>query len=916
MVSIISVLLWLWVGIAQAATYYVSTTGNNSNDGLTESTPKRTITHCVSIVVAGDTCLVRGGTYSTETAIRFSVSGTVAAPIVLANYPGESPVIDFVDKQVGDTVTILHANGQPNGMGYITVEGFEIKNGHDGIKFYNMHNSIIRRNWIHDNNNQGILGIGGHHNLFTQNIINHNGNFAGCDAGQLHDPSDPSQGTVCNKHHGMYLHGQFYTITNNLVYDNLAFGLQQNGSSTSTYLTTRHPGPEFSGASGWIVAGNTFAYNNEAGGMVWWGSLTDNNRVENNIFYENKTRGATGDTQGISFSSPTGQTGNSAKNNHFYGSGSGAQSAFGSAGIEGTHYTQSGNVINISAPAFVNGGSNSLPASPDFRLTARAPVNIALANEIPTNGVVGAFKPPSTPTVASIAANKITVVDGRSAAVPVQNLSTTGVTFSCTANVCPGSPAVSSVSRVTGTDNQVVITLSGITSNACVSHADAVTVSYNSSTGSWTGNDNIGPYPGLHQKILSFTSVSVTNNCTGVGPPGGTPSHISYPMENGSGTTVSDTSGNGLHATTSGTWVSGKTGFGINVANGSTQQTTMPYGSGIDPTTQDMTWVVPVFIPAGQTGVTRYLFGPEIGTNQRGYFGAQSGTWRVARKATSIANAGASNLAVVEGWNYLCGTWNASTDTVTLTNNGVTGTGGATGTYTSFTFATNFEFPIIGTNLHTTVPEATFDDAQVFTSIQDCQALYAAWNAPPPPAAGTWAQPAIQFQGVTLDSNGDTVVVGPSVQAIDIPAGGGVVLLFQAHCTNVSDCALTSFKLVYSKNGSATWQQVPGTETADGTWMRGITTEANLNNGLRSTRLTGTCAVTTGSTQVTSEQIPAVDLPQDGCVVLAYIVNVNGTAGVDYFDYKLRTESNADFSSYAQTARLRVVNPMSSAVGF
>lgn len=666
---LLTILLTLLPMVGHATTYYVSTSGNNANAGTSEDAPWRTIAFAVTTMVAGDTTYVRGGTYS-ESGVRFRRTGTQTSPIKLLAYPNELPILSCTASNTeGNSITIRNNAGSTTPMGWITIDGLKIQNCNDGIKGENIHNSTFTHLWLLNNDNQGVLIAGAHDNIFAYSIVQHSGDFLNC--------------TVCTQQHGLYLSGKRWQIHHNVFVDNLGYGVQMNGSGSANNSATV-PDVAFRGAQDWVISDNTFAYQSRRAGVVVWGSTTTNFRIENNIFYENAVVQSSSVAQGIDFVSATGVTGGSIRNNHFYASGSGGQAYLGTA--PPTSYTNSGNVVNVSPPAFVNGGSNSLPASPDFRLTARAPVNIARANEFPTNGIVGAFQPPTTPT-ASITTNKITVVLPLSAAVPVQNLSTTGVSFTCTSNVCPGSPVVSSVSRVPNTDSQPEITLSGITSNACISHADAVTVSYNSSTGTWTGNDNIGPYPGLHQKILSFTNVPVTNQCTGSGPPGSTPSHLSYPMEDGSGTTVSDTSGNGLHATTSGTWVSGKTGFGINVANGTTQQTTIPYGSDVDPTSQSMTWVVPVFIPAGQTGVTRYLFGPEIGTNQRGYFGAQSGTWRVARQSTSVTNAGASNLAVVDGWNYLCGTWNASTDTVTLTNNGVTGTGGATGSYTSFTFS-------------------------------------------------------------------------------------------------------------------------------------------------------------------------------------------------------------------------------------
>ncbi len=350
---------------AHATTYYVATTGNNSNPG-TEDKPWRTITYAVAAMVAGDTTFVRGGTYSTEDTIRFKRTGTATAPIRLLNYPGESPVIDYVDQQVGDTVTVLHVAGQNVAMGYLTIEGFEIKNGYDGIKFYNMHNSVIRRNWIHDNINQGILGIGGHHNLFERNIINHNGSFVGCARGRL--SSDGT--TICNKTHGLYMHGDTYTITNNIIYDNLAVGIQQNGSSTSAYSPIRHPGPEFAGAANWVIANNTIAYQNHRGGIGIWGSECANARIENNIFYENSVN-QPGFAQGIDFASST-STGITIRYNLAYATSPGSMVFLGSGANEWVHYTQSGNLVNVSNPGFINAPA-TVPASPNFALTARSP---------------------------------------------------------------------------------------------------------------------------------------------------------------------------------------------------------------------------------------------------------------------------------------------------------------------------------------------------------------------------------------------------------------------------------------------------------------------------------------------------------------------------------------------------------------
>lgn len=349
---------------AHAATYYVSTTGSDSAAG-TEAAPWKTIEYAVSRMQAGDTTYVRGGIYNPRNTIRFGRSGTESAPIRLLNYPGETPTIDWVSQQLGQVVIVHNFLGQNVAIGYITIEGFEIKNGHDGIKFYSMHNSVIRRNWVHNNINQGINSGGGHHNLIDRNVVNHNGNFPACARGALTGIGT----TVCNQSHGLYLHGQHYTITNNLIYDNQGYGLQINGSNTSYYNPAKHPSPDFAGASNWIVANNTFAYQHYRAGLVVWGSECNNTRIENNIFYENSQK--TSLAQGIGFTG-TSCTGVQIRNNLAYATAPGGSAFLAAGATEGVHYTQSGNIVNTVNPGFVSAGP-TLSGVPNFRLNVGSP---------------------------------------------------------------------------------------------------------------------------------------------------------------------------------------------------------------------------------------------------------------------------------------------------------------------------------------------------------------------------------------------------------------------------------------------------------------------------------------------------------------------------------------------------------------
>jgi len=341
---------------AHAATYYVAETGNNSNPG-TEDKPFRTIAYAVDTMVAGDTTSVRGGTYN-EGEIRFRRSGTSSSPIRLLNYPDESPIINFTGQTAFHRILIQHADGYNRAMGWITIDGFEIRNGYDGIKVYNLHDSMIRRNWIHDNRNQGILG-NGTRVLIDRNIINHQGPFA----------VTPKS----NLEHGIYMHGTAITITNNLIYDNLGYGIQQNGSASSEFNLARHAGREFASAENWIISNNTLAYSRNRAGMVVWGPRCNNARIENNIFYENAVTQSSSATQGIEFVSvgASGSPGVTIRNNHFFANGSGGQQSI-TLRSKPSDLVFIENIVNISNPAFVNAPAE-LPVSPNFSLTARSP---------------------------------------------------------------------------------------------------------------------------------------------------------------------------------------------------------------------------------------------------------------------------------------------------------------------------------------------------------------------------------------------------------------------------------------------------------------------------------------------------------------------------------------------------------------
>lgn len=98
----IAIIFFIFVSIcSRAATYYVSTTGNDSNTG-TISSPFATWQKLASVMVAGDQAYIRGGTYRSTMGASATVvcrwrdlHGTVSDTIKIYNYPGESPILNL-----------------------------------------------------------------------------------------------------------------------------------------------------------------------------------------------------------------------------------------------------------------------------------------------------------------------------------------------------------------------------------------------------------------------------------------------------------------------------------------------------------------------------------------------------------------------------------------------------------------------------------------------------------------------------------------------------------------------------------------------------------------------------------------------------------------------------------------------------
>jgi parallel beta-helix repeat protein len=124
-----------------------------------------TVKDAVAASMPGWIILVKNGIYNRT--INFSTSGTALLPITMKPYPGHAPVFDFTNSP--DATPRLEIDAE-----YITIQGFEVTNGYDGIKIYKDH-ATIRNNHIHDNSKQGILVINASNTVIENNKIAENG---------------------------------------------------------------------------------------------------------------------------------------------------------------------------------------------------------------------------------------------------------------------------------------------------------------------------------------------------------------------------------------------------------------------------------------------------------------------------------------------------------------------------------------------------------------------------------------------------------------------------------------------------------------------------------------------------------------------------------------------------------------------
>ncbi len=151
-----------------AHTYYVSPAGSDANPG-TQALPWKTIQKAANTLAAGDTVLIRAGTYNQRLFITRGGSAT-GGYITYKNYPGETPVIDgtgIAFPPSGGLVQVISAsyikivglrvtNSDETGIfawgaGYLVVQNNQTKNTHSsGVGIWRSNNVLVDGNQVVD----------------------------------------------------------------------------------------------------------------------------------------------------------------------------------------------------------------------------------------------------------------------------------------------------------------------------------------------------------------------------------------------------------------------------------------------------------------------------------------------------------------------------------------------------------------------------------------------------------------------------------------------------------------------------------------------------------------------------------------------------------------------------------------------
>lgn len=146
----------------RGATYYVSESGNDDANGLSQDSAWATIDNGdqKGILLPGDTVNILIGTYIISSKIDLITDGTSSAPVVYQNYNDKAVTLDAD----GAGMVVIESNGN-----HVLIKGLEIANtAEQGIDIKG-DSTTVRNCYVHDTGKEGYRNEG-KYNLFLRNI--------------------------------------------------------------------------------------------------------------------------------------------------------------------------------------------------------------------------------------------------------------------------------------------------------------------------------------------------------------------------------------------------------------------------------------------------------------------------------------------------------------------------------------------------------------------------------------------------------------------------------------------------------------------------------------------------------------------------------------------------------------------------
>jgi RNA polymerase sigma factor (sigma-70 family) len=279
---------------------YVKPTGNDANDGLTEQSAWRTITHAANSAKAGDLVLVAAGDYGAEE-VRFPNDGMEGRPIVIQGHGG-TPVLQSEDKEKHAFVIA--------GRKYITVRNFLVKGFGHAVNFCKGSSYCTAENIVADS--PGAVGIhvsGKNDHVLIDGCVVRNGGWNGIMAfgtkGEISDITIQNCEVYSQfKHNGIDLHTNVRRakILNNYVHDSPTMGIFVHSSGVSDIEVRGNlcvnlcRGIWLWNVGGGVIADNTVYQCDQYGIILMTADEgngvdeTKNILVENNVVYKTRMR--------------------------------------------------------------------------------------------------------------------------------------------------------------------------------------------------------------------------------------------------------------------------------------------------------------------------------------------------------------------------------------------------------------------------------------------------------------------------------------------------------------------------------------------------------------------------------------------------------------------------------------------------